>query len=194
MPSTYNGKVDFQGDGKVVRPNGKGTVDFDPPWNFTTRYEGEFEHGHLTGHGKSIYGNASAEPETDEVAYYDKIVTKSNGTVEIDGPPVYLDDYYEGRHEDGDPDGRGTWYRRDGRKIYEGEWNKGYCHGHGILYGLNGQVKIYEGGWNKGYFHGRGILYGRDGEPAGPEGWWNNGRPVEVPPEDCGDGPADEDC
>ena len=168
-------------------------MDFDPPWGSLTRYEGEFEHGYLTGHGKSIYRDASAEPETNEGAYYDEIVTTSNGTVEI-GPSEYKDDYYEGRHENGDPDGRGTWYRSDGRKIYEGGWKEGYFHGYGILYGLNGQVKIYEGEWNEGYFHGRGVLYGRDGEPARPEGWWNNGSPVEVPPEDGGDGPANEDC
>ena len=194
MPSTYEGEVDFQGDGIVVRPNGNGTVVFDPPWGSVTRYEGEFEHGHLTGHGKSIYGDASAEPETDEGAYYNKIVTTSTGTVEIDGPPEYQDDYYEGRHKDGDPDVRGTWYRSDGRKIYDGEWKEGYFHGHGILYGLNGQVKIYEGGWEEHCFHGRGILYSQNGEPAGPERRWDKGRPVEVSLEDCGDGPADEDC
>ena len=84
---------------------------------------------------------------------------------------------YEGDRKDGNFEGKGTYYYKNGNR-YEGEWKNGLKHGKGILYyDLEAKNKRYEGnyikGWDdgsyyigdfvKGLKHGYGKYYKKDG-------------------------------
>jgi hypothetical protein len=52
---------------------------------------------------------------------------------------------YEGEWKDGKPNGKGSYYWKDGRK-YVGDFRNGQSHGNGALYAADGTV-TYEGEW-----------------------------------------------
>ena len=61
--------------------------------------------------------------------------------------------------------GRGTFYREDGTKKYEGDWEDGsYASGKGTLYFCDGVTVEYEGEWKRGMTDGYGTSYHADGK------------------------------
>jgi hypothetical protein len=81
------------------------------------------------------------------------------------------------------PHGKGELYTNNNQKIYEGDWEKGYAHGYGIMYNptfryegdirwghMDGKGKAfynnnqrYEGDFKNNIRDGKGILYNPDG-------------------------------
>jgi len=71
-------------------------------------------------------------------------------------------DYYIGPlDENGEPNGKGTYYWADGCK-YEGDFVHGKLTGKGIKYNPKG-IKDFEGDWVDGDLTGKGIIYNDDG-------------------------------
>lgn len=78
---------------------------------------------------------------------------------------------YDGQVKFNQPNGFGSLYKLQIKKVYEGEFHNGLKHGKGILSLENGA--FYEGFFNNDLFHGRGYLQTRDSKY---EGEFKNGE------------------
>lgn len=79
---------------------------------------------------------------------------------------------YEGQvNESGEPHGSGTFYNKEGKKVYEGPWYLGQRETSGpngdigILYREDGNTIKYEGMWSNDRPDGPGICYSENGTP-----------------------------
>jgi hypothetical protein len=75
---------------------------------------------------------------------------------------------YVGHFKEGDYDGYGTIYSKDGSK-YEGDWRVGLRHGYGIMHLPKDR---YEGGFKDGMYDGYGVFYCENGDVY--DGMWKN--------------------
>ena len=71
--------------------------------------------------------------------------------------------YYVGTFKNNIPHGEGSYFNKDGIKIYEGELNDGKYHGNGISYWENTGVINWNGRWRNHQKHGKGKLYDDNG-------------------------------
>ena len=70
-------------------------------------------------------------------------------------------DIYEGDFKNGEPEGKGTYYHRNGN-IYSGDFKNDKACGKGIFYNKDGSR--YEGDWVDDAWHGKGIRYYQNGD------------------------------
>jgi len=61
----------------------------------------------------------------------------------------------------GNPDGTGTLRIEDG-SIYDGDWQRGLRHGHGVYASVEGD--LFRGTWQDDKFYGRGVYVWPDGQ------------------------------
>lgn len=81
---------------------------------------------------------------------------------------------YIGQMKNGKKHGKGTLYRPDGSKIYEGDWIDGKVNGKGTMFNSDGSI-LYDGDWVDGKWHGKGTSYRPDGSKW-YDGDWVNGK------------------
>ena len=84
----------------------------------------------------------------------------TKGTVKILGKSKYL--AYEGNVEKGYAQGNGVLYRKDGTKVYEGQFENSRFQGNGMSYYPTEQVQ-YTGAFQNNLYNGLGKLYRTNG-------------------------------
>lgn len=103
---------------------------------------------------------------------YDSILLNFvSGNVRIKAEAGYI--AYEGNVKNGRVSGMGTLYKRDGSKIYSGEFEDNEYSGNGKLYGDNGI--IYEGEFKHNLYQGTGSEYS-DWGTIKYQGMFDNGK------------------
>ena len=104
--------------------------------NGNLKYSGTFENGQLT-HGMQFSFDSS------------------------DNSNSYM--HYSGSFKNNIPHGEGTYFSKNGNKIYEGEINEGKYHGNGISYWEITGAMNWNGRWRNHQKHGKGKLYDDSG-------------------------------
>ncbi len=94
---SYSGPVDDEG-----KPNGRGVSTFSDG----RRYEGNFEHGVMSGNASFKYGNG----DMFEGTFGNNGFKEGKYTIKSDGS------YFQGTFKNGKPD-KGDWYDKNGKKI-----------------------------------------------------------------------------
>ena len=152
MRCKYEGDIATEKQGVIYKPHGRGKLtcyedegDPDSMADVYWIYEGEFTKGRVTGQGRTIQGERS----------------DLRGCI------------YDGKHDEWNADGQGTYFRPDGTKEYEGQWKSDKYHGQGTSFRPDG-TKEYEGEWEESCWRGDGTLYRPDGSIS-RNGTWGNG-------------------
>lgn len=69
--------------------------------------------------------------------------------------------------------GYGSYFDKNGKRVYQGEYYKSKFQGYGRLYGENG-ARLYEGKFIKGKRHGNGCSFYENGKPEYNGTWYQN--------------------
>ena len=142
------GKLSYKGEVSDNYPNGKG-IQYLPTGE---KYEGEFNNGRLHG-SASVYS-----ADNSLICKGDFIYGKLHG----EGYSQDSQGLYQGSFQNGEKCGKGRLCLFCGDE-YEGEFEKDYYNGYGIMRGKDGQV-LYEGEWRNGVRCGYGRCYFGNGE------------------------------
>ncbi|GKY98078.1 hypothetical protein MPSEU_000765700 [Mayamaea pseudoterrestris] len=178
---TYTGPI----SSATNLPHGYGRLEYDRAGRW---YEGNWQHGSWTGHGKLSNGEGDYyEGEFKnghkhgrgimEFAYGRVFVGEYIKSQMIEGKMTYQDgSTYTGSWVNGMRHGKGRCEFMD-HSVYEGEFSKNEFSG-------NGKMLWSDGGWYEGnWLHGEMDGYGKEVHPDGTlrhEGQWRNGMPVRM--------------
>merc|ERR1719262_1137253 len=169
-----DGVTRYEGQWKQGKRDGHGKLTYQP--NGEAYYDGNWQDGRKHGEGKQVWPSKNVyegQWEMGKMSGEGKMLWKDNGRNEE----------YRGHWQDNHPQGVGThvWLAPvpkvtptdDGstsilngpsqqmNNRYEGQWDQGVRHGHGIFYYANGSQ--YKGQWEQNFKHGVGKYTFEDG-------------------------------